>query len=63
MSGGVDSSVSAHLLSEAGWEVLGITMKIPVLCDTEGVGCCGADAASVCAELGLCHELIDVGEA
>ncbi len=26
MSGGVDSSVTAHLLKSAGWEVLGITM-------------------------------------
>ena len=30
MSGGVDSSVTAHILKEAGWEVLGITMKIPL---------------------------------
>lgn len=63
MSGGVDSSVSAHLLREAGWEVLGITMKIPVLCDMKGVGCCGADAALVCNELGICHYFIDVTEA
>jgi len=30
MSGGVDSSVTAMLLRDAGWNVLGITMKIPI---------------------------------
>ncbi len=63
MSGGVDSSVTAHLLKSAGWEVLGITMKIPVACDTGPRGCCGADAAFVCHELGLPHYFVDVTEA
>ncbi len=63
MSGGVDSSVTAHLLQSAGWEVLGITMKIPVACDTGIRGCCGADAAFVCHELGLPHYFVDVTEA
>lgn len=45
MSGGLDSSVTALLLKEAGWEVLGIIMKIPVLCNTGKRGCCAADAA------------------
>ena len=63
MSGGVDSSVTAHLLKSAGWEVLGITMKIPVACDTGRRGCCGADAAFVCHELGLPHYFVDVTEA
>jgi len=60
MSGGVDSSVTAHLLKEQGWEVLGITMKIPVSCNTAGRGCCGADAAFVCNELSIPHYFADV---
>lgn len=63
MSGGVDSSVAAHLLKEAGWEVLGITMKIPVSCDANVRGCCGADAALVCHEMSLPHYYIDVTDA
>jgi len=63
MSGGVDSSVTAHLLKSTGWDVLGITMKIPVACDTGRRGCCGADAAFVCNELGMPHYFVDVTEA
>jgi tRNA-specific 2-thiouridylase len=63
MSGGVDSSVTAHLLKCTGWEVLGVTMKIPVACNTGPRGCCGADAAFVCHELGLPHYFVDVTEA
>ncbi len=63
MSGGVDSSVTAHLLKSAGWDVLGITMKIPVACNVSGRGCCGADAAFVCNELNIPHHFVDVTEA
>ncbi|NIP25588.1 MAG: tRNA 2-thiouridine(34) synthase MnmA, partial [Phycisphaerae bacterium] len=63
MSGGVDSSVTAHLLKAAGWEVLGITMKIPISCDTGGRHCCGADAAIVCKELDIPHYFVDVTRA
>ncbi len=63
MSGGVDSSVTAHLLKDAGFDVLGITMKIPVSCEMATRGCCGAEAAFVCHELDIPHYFVDVGDA
>jgi len=62
MSGGVDSSITAHILKETGWDVLGITMKIPVSCGTNSRGCCGTDGAFVCNELNIPHYFVDVTE-
>ena len=62
MSGGVDSSVAAHLLKEDGWEVLGITMKTPLSSGTSSTACCGADAPSVCNQLSMPHYFVDVTE-
>ena len=63
MSGGVDSSVTAWLLQQQGWQVVGITMKLP---EAQGCRvprpCCGADAAMVCHHLNLPHYFIDAQE-
>lgn len=46
MSGGVDSSVAAAVLKEAGWEVVGIGLKLVDSNETTGAenSCCGIDA-------------------
>ena len=57
MSGGVDSSVSAVVLQEQGYEVIGATMKLWE--DTEKAI---EDAKKVCEKLGIEHHVIDCTE-
>lgn len=70
MSGGVDSSVSAYLLKEQGYEVSGVTLK---LFDNEDIGiedktktCCSLsdvqDARSVADRLGCRHYVFNYGD-
>ena len=58
LSGGVDSSLSAALLVENGWNVEGLTlwlMKGQGSCCSEGL----LDAAGLCEDLGINHQIID----
>jgi tRNA-specific 2-thiouridylase len=68
MSGGVDSSATAALLLEQGYDVVGITLKLwPQDCVSRAEDkCCGPqavmDARSVCHKLGIPYYLIDEAE-
>ena len=67
MSGGVDSSVAAALLKEAGYEVEGITMCFGISHpETKKPSCCGVDgindAREVAKNLGIHHHVLDFSE-
>jgi len=70
MSGGIDSTVSAVMLHEQGYEVIGITMKTWDYANSGGAkketGCCSLDsindARQVAVELGFNHYIIDIRE-
>ena len=61
LSGGVDSSLTAALLVEAGWQVEGLTLWL-----MSGKGACCAeglvDAAGICEQLAIPHHVVDFRE-
>ena len=65
MSGGVDSSVAGYLLTQQGYDVIGVTMKVwPQDCISRAEDkCCGpqavADARNVAHSLGIPHYVVD----
>lgn len=70
MSGGIDSSVTAAMLHEQGYEVVGLTMKTWDYANAGGqtkeTGCCSLDSINdarvVAVELGFPHYIIDIRE-
>ncbi|MBL0034396.1 MAG: tRNA 2-thiouridine(34) synthase MnmA [Flavobacteriales bacterium] len=70
MSGGVDSSVTALMLHDEGYEVIGVTMKTWDYADTSGgkrvTGCCDldsiSDARNMAVSRGFNHIILDIRE-
>ncbi len=68
MSGGIDSSVTAMLLHEQGYEVIGITMKTWDYASSGGskkeTGCCSLDsindARTMAVNMGFPHYILDI---
>ncbi|MEL6865986.1 MAG: tRNA 2-thiouridine(34) synthase MnmA [Bacteroidota bacterium] len=68
MSGGIDSTVSAMMMHEQGYEVVGITMKTWDYANSGGskkeTGCCSLDsindAREVAVQMGFHHFIIDI---
>jgi len=70
MSGGIDSTVTAIMLHEQGYEVIGITMKTWDYANSGGTkketGCCSLDsindARQVSVDMGFHHFIVDIRE-
>ena len=70
MSGGIDSTVTAMLMHEQGYEVVGITMKTWDYANVGGskkeTGCCSLDsindARQVSVDMGFHHFIVDIRE-
>jgi len=68
MSGGIDSTVTAMLMHEEGYEVIGITMKTWDYANSGGTkketGCCSLDsindARQVAVDMGFHHFIVDI---
>ena len=68
MSGGIDSSVTAILLKEQGYEVIGLTMKTwdyeSSGSNKKETGCCSLDsindARNIAVDLGFHHNILDI---
>jgi tRNA-specific 2-thiouridylase len=61
LSGGVDSAVAAALLHEAGYDLIGLTMRLwpkSRCCDERDI----EDAAELCAQLGIPYQVLDYRE-
>ena len=70
MSGGIDSTVTAMMMHDQGYEVVGITMKTWDYANSGGskkeTGCCSLDsindARDVAVQMGFHHFIIDIRE-
>ena len=70
MSGGIDSTVTALMLNDEGYEVVGITMKTWDYAASGGskkeTGCCNIDsfndARQAAVEHGFAHYILDIRE-
>lgn len=70
MSGGIDSSITALMLKEQGYEIVGATLRIwdylSEGCEEKETGCCSMEsifeAKDFCESIGADHHLIDIRE-
>ena len=68
MSGGIDSTVTAMMMHDQGYEVVGITMKTWDYANSGGskkeTGCCSLDsindARNIAVDLGFPHLILDI---